>query len=112
MSTPKKKRIVTTTSRRNKPAPTTSRRSAARETVDDTLLNKRGDDTLIFGRENFWWMFLGVGLIVLGMFLMGGGAQPSPEVWDDNIIYSFRRVTLAPILILAGVVVEVYAIFK
>jgi hypothetical protein len=38
--------------------------------------------------------------------------MPSPDVWDDNIIYSFRRVTLAPILILAGLAVEVVAIFK
>ena len=109
MSTPKKKKVVVTTSRRAKAAPTVSRRTESKEAI---RIRKAADAPLLFGRENFWWMFLGVGLIVLGMFLMSGGAQPSPEVWDDDIIYSFRRVTLAPILILAGVVVEIYAIFK
>ena len=85
--------------------PTVSKRAA-------TPTVRKEPTELIFGKENFWWMALGVGLIVLGMVLMTGGEQPSPEVWDDNIIYSFRRITLAPILILAGVVVEVIAIFK
>ena len=106
MSTPKKKKVVvTTTPKRKKPAPTVSKRAAARVVKEEPT-------ELIFGKENFWWMLLGVGFIALGMMLMTGGEQPSPEVWDDNIIYSFRRITLAPILILAGVVVEVIAIFK
>jgi len=46
------------------------------------------------------------------MVLMMGGGMPTPDMWDDNIIYSHRRITLAPILILIGLGVEVYAIFK
>ncbi|MBK8504881.1 MAG: DUF3098 domain-containing protein [Saprospiraceae bacterium] len=57
-------------------------------------------------------MGAGAGLIFLGMLLMLGGSMPSPDVWDDSIIYSFRRTVLAPIVILAGLVVEIYAIFK
>ena len=57
-------------------------------------------------------MGIGFGLIALGMLLMSGGAMPSPDVWDESIIYSFRRTVLAPFLMLAGLVVEVYAIFK
>ncbi len=57
-------------------------------------------------------MLLGVGLIGLGMILMAGGHMPSPDVWDDSIIYSWRRTVLAPFVILAGLVVEIYAIFK
>ncbi|MEL6123892.1 MAG: DUF3098 domain-containing protein [Bacteroidota bacterium] len=38
--------------------------------------------------------------------------MPSPDVWEDDRIYSFRRITLAPIVILTGLAIEVYAIFK
>lgn len=57
-------------------------------------------------------MGAGAGLVILGMILMLGGSMPSPDVWDDSIIYSFRRTVLAPIVILAGLGVEIYAIFK
>jgi hypothetical protein len=40
------------------------------------------------------------------------GGHEDPNVWDETVIYSFRRITLAPIVILAGLAVEVYAIFK
>ena len=67
---------------------------------------------LVFGKENFKWMFIGLAFIALGMVLMAGGAMPSPDVWDDSLIYSPRRITLAPIIILIGLGIEVYAIFK
>jgi len=57
-------------------------------------------------------MFIGLGFIVLGMVLMSGGSMPSADVWDEDLIYSFRRITLAPIVILIGLGIEVYAIFK
>ncbi len=66
---------------------------------------------LIFGRKNYYFILGGLGLMFLGFALMSGGHMPSPEVWDESLIYSFRRITLAPILILAGLVVNVYAIF-
>jgi len=69
-------------------------------------------EPLIFGKQNYIWMGIGFGLIALGMLLMSGGAMPSPDVWDEDIIYSFRRTVLAPFLMLVGLVVEVYAIFK
>jgi len=69
-------------------------------------------EPLIFGKQNYIWMSVGFGLIALGMLLMSGGAMPSPDVWDESIIYSFRRTVLAPFCMLAGLVVEVYAIFK
>lgn len=69
-------------------------------------------DELLFTKTNFMWMGIGVALIVLGLALMSGGKMPNPETWDPNLIYSFRRTVLAPIVILAGLGVEVYAIFK
>lgn len=50
--------------------------------------------------------------MILGMLLMAGGAMPSPDVWDESLIYAFRRITLAPIVILGGLGVITYAIFK
>lgn len=67
---------------------------------------------MVFGRQNYILFIAGAVLIFIGLALMTGGHMPSPEVWDDNIIYSFRRVTLAPIFILAGLAVEIVAIFK
>jgi hypothetical protein len=43
---------------------------------------------------------------------MMGGSQPNPNEWDESIIYSPRIMVVAPILILAGLIVEIYAIFK
>ena len=66
----------------------------------------------MFNRNSYIWMGIGVALIALGMLLMTGGQMPSPDVWDESIIYSWRRTVLAPFLIIAGLLVEIYAIFK
>jgi len=57
-------------------------------------------------------MLLGVVIIAVGMLLMAGGKSNDPSVFNENEVYSFRRITLAPILIIAGLVIEIYAIFK
>lgn len=57
-------------------------------------------------------MGIGLGLVLLGLLAMSGGAMPDNNTWDPNIIYSFRRITLAPILMVAGFVVVAYGIFK
>ncbi|HNG07373.1 MAG TPA: DUF3098 domain-containing protein [Saprospiraceae bacterium] len=51
-------------------------------------------------------------MIFIGMLLMTGGSMPNPDTWDPNIIYSARRTVLAPIFILGGLVLQIYAIFK
>jgi Protein of unknown function (DUF3098) len=66
----------------------------------------------IFTKDNYTWMLIGVAVIVIGMFLMAGGKSADPTVFDKDEVYSFRRITVAPILILAGLVIEIYAIFK
>jgi hypothetical protein len=66
---------------------------------------------LLFGRKNYILMIAGIGSILLGYVLMSGGSMPSPDVWDESLIYSHRRITLAPILILAGFVLQIVAIF-
>lgn len=56
-------------------------------------------------------MVVGLAFVVLGFVLMSGGAQPD-DSWNPEEIYSFRRTVLAPFLILVGLVVEIFAIFK
>ena len=67
---------------------------------------------LLFDKENYMLMLGGIGLILLGFFLMSGGKSPDPHkfLWDE--IYSVRRITIAPIVLLAGFVLEVYAIMR
>ena len=64
-----------------------------------------------FGKENYKLLLIGLGLIVLGFLLMIGGGSKDPNVFSYDI-FNFRRLTLAPILIIAGYVVEIFAIMK
>jgi hypothetical protein len=68
-------------------------------------------NTLVFGRRNYQFILIGFGVMILGYLLMMGGSMPSPDVWDEGLIYSFRRTVLAPFTILAGIGILVYAIF-
>lgn len=64
-----------------------------------------------FGRENYKWMLIGLALIFVGFVCMVGGGSEDPAVWDPAI-FSPMRITIAPILVMSGFVVEVYAIIK
>ena len=66
----------------------------------------------IFSKQNYIWMLAGLALIAIGMFLMAGGKSENPAVFDTKEVYSTTRITIAPLLILAGLVVEVFAIFR
>ena len=104
---PKRKVVVTTTPAKEKETPAPSKARSYR-----TVPDKPQPQQLVFSKQNYYWMLAGIGLIVLGMILMAGGHMPSPDVWDDSIIYSWRRTVLAPFVILVGLGVEIYAIFK
>ena len=64
-----------------------------------------------FGKENYRLMLIGLAFIAIGFLLMIGGGSSDPSKFNPEI-FSFRRITLAPILILAGYVIEVFAIMK
>jgi hypothetical protein len=70
------------------------------------------EKTILFTKENYLWMAAGAVIILIGMFLMSGGKNQDPNVFDDKVVYSTTRITIAPIGILLGFVVEIYAIFK
>ncbi|RDK88825.1 DUF3098 domain-containing protein [Marinirhabdus gelatinilytica] len=63
----------------------------------------------IFEKKNYQFMLLGVAFIALGFILMTGGGSDDPNVFNPEI-YSWRRIRLAPALILIGFGIEVYAI--
>lgn len=64
-----------------------------------------------FGRENYKWLLIGLAFIIIGFILMVGGGSKDPNVYNPEI-FSFIRITLAPILVLIGFGVEIYAILK
>lgn len=66
----------------------------------------------IFTKDNYMWMAIGAAVILLGFLLMIGGKSADPNVFNEKEVYSFRRITLAPILIIAGLILEIYAIMK
>jgi hypothetical protein len=66
----------------------------------------------LFGKENYQWMLLGIVVMAIGFFLMSGGKSADPTQFHDNEVYSTTRITIAPILIIAGFVIEIFAIMK
>lgn len=75
------------------------------------MSNNQKQDFL-FDKSNYKWMLIGIAFILLGLLLMAGGKSPDPHKFNYDDIYSFRRITLAPMLILLGLGIEVYAIIK
>jgi hypothetical protein len=66
----------------------------------------------LFTKENYKWMVGGLILMAIGMFLMAGGKSNDPNVFDKDAVYSTTRITIAPLLIVAGLVIEIFAIFR
>ncbi|MGE0637414.1 MAG: DUF3098 domain-containing protein [Bacteroidia bacterium] len=71
--------------------------------------NKKSD--LAFGKENYILLLVGLAFIVTGFILMTGGGSEDPNVFSEEI-FSFRRITLAPIVVITGFVIEIFAIMK
>ena len=68
--------------------------------------------TPLFSKDNYTWMAIGAAIIALGMFLMSGGKNQDPNTFDPKEVYSTTRITIAPILIIAGFVIEIFAIMR
>lgn len=66
----------------------------------------------IFSRDNLLWMIAGAVVMIVGYLLMAGGRSDDPNVFNPDEVYSTRRITVAPILILIGLAIEVYALFR
>ena len=70
---------------------------------------EKREPKFIFTKKNYQVMAIGLGVIALGFILMSGGGSDDPDVFNPEI-YSWRRIRLAPFLVLLGFGIEVYAI--
>lgn len=75
-------------------------------------MEKKTTSGSMFTKDNYIWMAAGAIVIALGMLLMSGGKSDNPAVFDEKQVYSTTRITIAPILILLGLGLEIFAIFK
>jgi len=91
------------TSKKNEDVAVAKKRRAQKKVV----LKKE----IFYAKENYTIIGVGLAIVILGLVLMSGGYN-TPDNWDVNEIYSFRRITLAPIVILSGLAVVIFAIFK
>ncbi|HEY0041891.1 MAG TPA: DUF3098 domain-containing protein [Flavisolibacter sp.] len=82
------------------------------KTTAPTATKKKPVGGELFGKENFKWMLIGVAVLILGFLLMAGGGSDDPNVFNADEVYSTRRITIAPIIILLGLAIEIYAIFR
>ena len=65
----------------------------------------------MFEKGNLMWMLIGAAVIILGFLLMAGGRSENPNVFNPDEVYSTVRITIAPLLILAGLAIEIFALF-
>ena len=83
----------------------------AKETTKKAMAeNNDNQDVMPFGKQNYIIVLIGIALLVLGFILMLGGGSNDPDVFNKKM-FDFRHITLSTILILAGFVVEIVAIF-
>jgi len=75
------------------------------------MKNKKSENktTFLFSRRNYIYLLMGLGITTLGFLLMVGGKSHDPNVFNEAI-FSHRRITLAPILVIAGYVMQIVAI--
>ena len=75
-------------------------------------MNKKKQENksvFLFAKKNYIIMLIGIAVIALGFILMAGGGSDDPTVFNEEI-YNFRRIRLAPTLVLIGLAIEIYAI--
>ena len=70
---------------------------------------EKAKNEFIFGKKNYKFMFIGLAFIALGFILMSGGGSDDPNVFNPEI-FSWRRIRLAPTIVLIGFGIQIYAI--
>jgi hypothetical protein len=73
------------------------------------MKDKKGNEKFLFEKKNYMIMIVGLAIIALGFILMAGGGSDDPNVFNEEI-YNFRRIRLAPTLVILGLGVQIYAI--
>lgn len=74
-------------------------------------IGNKNDNNMPLTMKNYTLIAIGAVIIIIGFILMAGGTAASPEQFNEDI-FSFRRITLAPIVVIAGFAFEIYAILK
>lgn len=92
--------------------PVTKATPTPTKTAIPAATKKREVAGSLFEKENFKWMLIGVVVLIVGFLLMAGGGSDDPNVFNKEEVYSTRRITVAPIIILIGLAIEIYAIFR
>lgn len=82
-----------------------------REEKNKQNVEQEDNKTMPFRRDNYLWVIIGLAFLLIGFLLMIGGGSDDPDVFNDAI-FNFRRLTLAPILVLIGFGIQIYAIMK
>ncbi|MGC6434637.1 MAG: DUF3098 domain-containing protein [Crocinitomicaceae bacterium] len=73
---------------------------------------KNNEKEFAFRRENYRLLLIGLGINILGFILMIGGGTDDPNKFDGEALFSNTRITIAPMLIIAGYLVIMYSIMK
>lgn len=81
-------------------------------TVKTSVVQNSSEGNILFTKENYKWMLIGLAILAVGFFLMAGGKSSNVNIFNDKDVYSPMRITIAPILIVAGLLVEIFAIMK
>jgi len=76
------------------------------------MKDQQNNPGFALGKKNYIMLAIGFVVIIIGFLLMTGGESTDPNVFNADELFSFRRITLAPIIILAGFIFEIYAIMK
>lgn len=83
-----------------------------KKTTSGSITKNNNSTTSLFQKDNYIWMLAGLAVIALGFLLMAGGKSADPKNFNADDVYSFRRITLAPFLVIVGFLIEIYAIMK
>jgi len=74
--------------------------------------NEAVETQSLFSKENYLLMLVGLIILAIGFFLMAGGKSADPNNFDPKEVYSTTRITIAPIMIIVGFIIEIVAIMK
>jgi hypothetical protein len=75
-------------------------------------LSKRNETGFAIPKENYKLLLIGFIIVIIGFALMAGGRSTDPKVFNGDELFSFRRIVLAPIVVLAGFIFEIWAIMR
>jgi hypothetical protein len=76
------------------------------------MKNENNKPEFLFDTINYTFLLIGIAVIALGFLLMSGGGSEDPNVFNEEELFSFRRIRLAPTVVILGFAVVIYSIFK